>query len=716
MNNPCVSPINTMSSLKFFTNSVRTLYKFSPLILAGLTACGGGSGAAVDPNINQPMASEKGLKRATQGQVLSYVRDRLIDGRIAPQSPVAYTNVGVPVPGVPSAASGGDLASASLVSSTTVQEAGVDEPDLLKTNGRYFYSLSPVGAFLGSSDGLNAIYASSAKIGISRYDAVSQSALKVADLSLGAQFYARGLLLDDQSNRLVVYGSELAQLRSAVSVAPINSGSPITVKPLYQSSDQNVKLEVLSVATPSSPVAELKLAFEGNVVSTRVVDRVLYVVSNFNPNIEQYGLYNLTTPQARADALKDLSITQLLPMVSVNGGASQPLVSESDCFFQNANASGVLAVTSITAIDLASPTLTRQSRCFVGGTEAVYATTKSIYIASTRSNYSQSASSSLIAQYPAQMVTDIHKLSINRLDISYLGSGEVAGHLGWDSNKKSYRMGEANELLRVLSFTGQVGWFSRPDNAGQAGAVAASPATLSVLKFDAPSQSLKLISTLPNSTRPAQIGKPGEQVYGARFVGDKAYVVTFAQVDPLYVLDLADSTDPKIVGELLAPGFSDYLFPMANGLLLGVGKDASNDGRLQGLKIALFDVSNPAAPKQLDQRVIGRRGTISALDGSAQGINMLTVGDTVRVTLPIQLNESPGSFSNFFDPTEQGLFRFEINTASKTLVDKPRVLGRKLGGNPAQVFGYGDVFYDRSLQIDNSVFYLTSGAIKSSAW
>jgi Beta propeller domain len=704
-----------MNCLKIINYSMRTLCDLSPLMLVILTACGGSGGSAA-PNISQPAPLEKGLNRATQGQVLSYVRDRLIDGRIAPQSPVAYANVGVASPGAPSEISGGDAASPALVSSTTVQQAGVDEPDLLKTNGRYFYSLSPLGAFLGSNDGLNGNYASSASIGINRYDAIGQSASKVFDLTLGSGFNARGLFLDDQSNRLVVYGSEFVQLRAALSAGPINPSSQITSSPYYQVSNQNIKLEVLSVATPATPIAELKLAFEGNVISTRVVNRVLYVVSSFSPNIDQYALFNLTTVQARADALKDLSITQLLPLVSVNGGASQPLVSESDCFIQNANASSILAVTSITAIDLASPTLSRQSRCFIGGTEAVYATTKSIYIASTRSNYAPAPNNGVVAQYPAQMVTDVHKFVINRLDVSYLGSGEVAGHLGWDSTKKSYRMGEANDELRVLSFTGQLGWFIRPNNAGQAGAPAASPATLSVLKFDVSSQSLKLISTLPNSTRAAAIGKPGEQVYGVRFIGDKAYVVTFAQVDPLYVLDLSNSADPKIVGELLAPGFSDYLFPLANNLLLGVGKDASNDGRLQGLKIALFDVSNPASPKQLDQRVIGRRGTISALDACAQGINMLTVGDSVRVTLPVQLNDSPSSFSNFFDPTEQGLFRFEINTTSKTIVDKPRVLGRKLSGNPAQVFGYGDVFNDRAAQIDNTVFYLTSGAIKSAAW
>ena len=86
-----------------------------------------------------------------------------------------------------------------------------------------------------------------------------------------------------------------------------------------------------------------------------------------------------------------------------------------------------------------------------------------------------------------------------------------------------------------------------------------------------------------------------------RFVGDTGYVVTFRQVDPLYVLDLADPTAPRVTGELKIPGYSAYLHPVGPGLLLGVGRDATPDGATGGVQVSLFDVSDPADPVRLDR-------------------------------------------------------------------------------------------------------------------
>jgi uncharacterized secreted protein with C-terminal beta-propeller domain len=85
---------------------------------------------------------------------------------------------------------------------------------------------------------------------------------------------------------------------------------------------------------------------------------------------------------------------------------------------------------------------------------------------------------------------------------------------------------------------------------------------------------------------------PGERIYAARLVGNVMYLITFRQVDPLYAVDLADPARPRVLGYLKTPGFSEYLHPVGPGLLLGVGLHE------RGVKIALFDVSNPAAPHE----------------------------------------------------------------------------------------------------------------------
>jgi len=97
----------------------------------------------------------------------------------------------------------------------------------------------------------------------------------------------------------------------------------------------------------------------------------------------------------------------------------------------------------------------------------------------------------------------------------------------------------------------------------------------------------------------------GEQIYAVRFIGDTGYVVTFRQTDPLYVLDLSDPSDPRVTGELKIPGYSAYLHPVDDGLLLGVGQDATDEGMRLGVQVSLFDVSDPANPERVHQITFG---------------------------------------------------------------------------------------------------------------
>ncbi len=111
---------------------------------------------------------------------------------------------------------------------------------------------------------------------------------------------------------------------------------------------------------------------------------------------------------------------------------------------------------------------------------------------------------------------------------------------------------------------------------------------------------------------------PTESIFAVRFLGDRGFVVTFRQVDPLYVLDLSDPTAPAVTGELKIPGFSRYLHPLGGGLLLGVGQDADPEtGWAEGLQVSLFDVSNPAAPAQIARLPLGRAESAAEFDHRA---------------------------------------------------------------------------------------------------
>ena len=110
------------------------------------------------------------------------------------------------------------------------------------------------------------------------------------------------------------------------------------------------------------------------------------------------------------------------------------------------------------------------------------------------------------------------------------------------------------------------------------------------------------------------LGK-GERIFAVRFMGDAGYVVTFRQTDPLYTLDLSDPSAPRVRGELKIPGYSAYLHPVGDGLLLGVGQDADEEtGQVQGLQLSLFDVSDLAKPARLQQLKLGDRFSSSAVE------------------------------------------------------------------------------------------------------
>ena len=146
-----------------------------------------------------------------------------------------------------------------------------------------------------------------------------------------------------------------------------------------------------------------------------------------------------------------------------------------------------------------------------------------------------------------------------------------------------------------------------------------------------------------NAARPQALGKPSELLYSTRFLGDRLYAVTFKKIDPLYVVDLSSSADPKIAGAVELPGFSDYLHPLPDGLLLGFGKDAVPadnfaDGQFawyQGLQLTLFDVSNASQPRELQRVAFGKRGSDSPLLRDHHALSILPQADgSISIAFP----------------------------------------------------------------------------------
>jgi uncharacterized secreted protein with C-terminal beta-propeller domain len=174
------------------------------------------------------------------------------------------------------------------------------------------------------------------------------------------------------------------------------------------------------------------------------------------------------------------------------------------------------------------------------------------------------------------MQTLIHKFTLEPRSAEYQASGAVSGYL-----LSQWSMSEWQGNLRVASTTSPQ-WWDTPD----------SESLVSVLRDNG--DELEVIGSVDGLGR-------GERIYAVRMIADRGYVVTFRQVDPLYVLDLSDPARPTVEGELKIPGYSAYLHPIADGHLLGVGQDADKDGRVFGLQASLFDVSDPKDPQRTDR-------------------------------------------------------------------------------------------------------------------
>jgi hypothetical protein len=640
--------------------------------LLTLAACGGGSETTPPPS-----AAKAGLAVSQPGELTLYVQQRLQTLNAQGRLPSAST-AGVGAAGLPPTAMGAAPgATATARSTTLVQEDGVDEPDLIQSDGNHLFTVQPQ---LGAGPQV-AIYSRDAD---GRAVALKQVALAADSAN---DINTQGMVLSADQRTLAVVSQHWTM---APPPAVCEGCASITIAWMRSS----INVQRVDVSNPTAAAAGERISIDGYLVDSRRIGDSLVVVTAHRPTLPLEFLPATASAADRDAAIARVTAADVLPRMRRNGGASEPLVAETDCYLQTANGSLDLQLTTITVFDLRSPTLARSSRCFVGGSEALYMSTSHLYVATTRWSYPSDVMSLI---FPADIRTDIHKFALSSGSVAYRGTGQVEGHLGWDPQKKSYRLSEHAGDLRVLTFTGSLGWITARDNA-----VAASPARLTVLRERSSDQTLQVVSTLPNAARPAAIGKPNEQVFAVRFVGDRGYVVTFQRTDPLYVLDLSNPADPRTVGEVEVAGFSDYLFPMANGLLLGVGRDADTNGRVLGVKVALFDVSNPAAPTQRASLTLGAAGSTSGLDFTRHGMNFMAVGDVARVAMPVNLS------STDYAGWQAGLQKLEVNTASRTLVSKG-LAGARSSHSTA-------LWLERSLQIADQVHYLSNGLVQTSTW
>ncbi|HNL86744.1 MAG TPA: beta-propeller domain-containing protein, partial [Methanoregulaceae archaeon] len=495
----------------------------------------------------------------------------------APQESTEKSDSNIPAPSIPG---GIDY------SQTNIQVSGVDEPDIIKNDNRYIYTIS--GSTLVIIDAYPA------------EDASILSKIEINDTP-------RDLFVS--GDRLVLFSTDEQRPETSdpyVKAVPpyYRPPSPVTHTTIYDISDRN------------HPTILKEYSIEGDYLDARMIGSLVYQITR--EQISPYYGDHIVVP-----ALREGTRTVIQPDV---------------WYFDHPESQ--YTFTTITSLD-ASNGKEKDAQTYLLGTgNTLYVSEDAIYV--SYPNYhpviykgipqevapglavdargSAGISSSQVSAIPPdfntlpesegesildslrndeqdairrqeadQTTTAIHKIGIRDGAITYLAKGEVPGTLD-----NQFSMDEYKDNLRVAStssiYTPRFGQYTYNN----------------VYVLD------EKMATIGELTHIAE----QETIYSTRFIGDRLYMVTFKRIDPFFVIDLAKPENPEILGKLKIPGYSDYLHPYDATHIIGIGKETTTNDwggvSTSGVKLALFDVSDVTSPKQLDKVQIGDAGSDSA--------------------------------------------------------------------------------------------------------
>jgi uncharacterized secreted protein with C-terminal beta-propeller domain len=431
-------------------------------------------------------------------------------------------------------------------STTNIQVEGVDEADIVKTDGEYIYIVKGKGVRIIKAYPVSQLE----EIATIRDD---ESSFRATEL------YVEG-------DRLVIIGNV-----SGYYGAPYHWRGNIT------------KVYVYDISNMNNITEERSVEFEGNYYTSRRIDDMLYLVMN------QHVYYH---PLVRDMGTSSYSEEGIVPYMTDSAvGESEPLTKCSDiAFFPGYHQPNYLIAASIPLDDT---DISVKRKVYLGATDNVYVSQDNLYV--TMRTYPWiDTFAEIWPPIPRSVFesTLVYKFELDDGAIEYDGAGEVPGTV-----LNQFSMDEHRGNFRIATTRGNL-W-------GEGESLARN--NLYVLDED-----MDRIGEIEDIA-------PGEKIYSVRFMGDRAYMVTFKNIDPLFVIGLEDPENPEILGKLKIPGYSDYLHPYDENHIIGFGKDAVPSEKdetfawYQGMKIALFDVSDVKNPKQKFQEIIGDRGTNSEL-------------------------------------------------------------------------------------------------------
>ena len=454
---------------------------------------------------------------------------------------------------------------------TNDQVKGVSEADIIKNDGKYVYAVNPDNADWGPY--YDALYSVAGIVKttdengnpvevenvpteepVLKYDCLISVIEPIADGKL-QKVGEINITPEKDKNvyhmvvcEMYVKGNRLVALVECSIRDDVNNADNFK-KYYYYGYDKSVTMAVCFDISNKADAKEMWRVYQdGTYISSRLVDNQLIFLSNYYVDLNDD---------------KQTVINNCVPRYSSGNAAMERIPCDCIVIGENINDTSYLVASNVNIED--ETTLKTQST--LGAGSNVYCTTDTLYATSTVYKDTKAAVEIFGV---TEATTSIYKFDIRNGNINYVGCGSVKGH-----TLNQFSIDEYNGYLRIATTTGS--WGDSLSN------------QLYVLD-----DSLKVVGEITGIAK-------GETIKSVRFTGDTGYVVTFEQTDPLFVIDLSNPEKPEIKGDLKIPGFSAYLHPVGDNLLLGVGVDGTNDGQGNGMKVSLFDVSDPENPIEADK-------------------------------------------------------------------------------------------------------------------
>jgi uncharacterized secreted protein with C-terminal beta-propeller domain len=465
-------------------------------------------------------------------------------------------------------------------STTNIQVAGVDEADIVKTDGEYIYFVSGNKTII-----------------VKAYP--PEQAQIVSEIELQGTII--GIFIN--GNRLVVFEQETLYY-------VYYDDMPVVKESYMPYISPKIFIKVYDISDRENPQLQREVSADGQYVSSRMIGDYAYVVIN-EPVYEQDEELNL-------------------PKICL--GDEETEIPATDIYYSDVP-DYFYMYTKIMAIntqnDGQEPTI---ETILLGASSNLYVSLNNIYL-----TFPVWGTDILGREVRDSEKSSIHRIHIEGDEIEYVASGEVPGMV-----LNQFSMDEYGDYFRVATTT----YEETPRN------------NVYILDMD-----LTIVGSLTDLA-------PGETIYSARFMGERCYLVTFRNIDPLFVIDLSNPDAPKVLGELKITGYSSYLHPYDETHIIGIGKETVAEREdfawYQGVKISLFDVSDVNNPVEIGKYEIGDRGTDSPVlwDHKAflfdKSKNLLVIPVLVA---EVDKSEYPEGVSPdaYGEPVWQGAYIFHIS-------------------------------------------------------